>query len=369
MRHYFPIFNDGIFLNFAGVAPVSTPVKEAVIKWAEIGARSDFKYVDVINTAKNLYQRLLNGSVNGIFFTRNTTHGLQIFIQNYPWKRGDSVVISDCEFPANRLPWLGLRNQGVDVRVLRTRNSVIDLEQFISLCDDSTRAVSISFVQYLSGQRTDIAKLGEFCRKRDIMMVVDAIQGLGVIPIDVEEIGIDWLSADGHKWLCGPEGAGIGWASKRAMDIVKPRSKGWLAVKNPFNFEEFDSDLSQDGNMYLDGSLNIVGIMALNAAIEMLLDVGIENIHKKVIDLTDYAINLINNQGYQLLTPQKSSERAGIVTFRPKKDPNIHFENLKAHNITCSVRGGYLRISPHCANEIDDIERAFEIIKKNDDTT
>jgi selenocysteine lyase/cysteine desulfurase len=364
MRRHFPIFNDGIFINFAGVAPVSAPVKDAVIRWAEIGSISDFNYLDVINAAKCLYQILLGVSVNGIFFTRNTTQGIQIFIHNYPWRQNDSVVISDCEFPANRLPWLGLINQGVDVRVHRTNNFIIDIDQFISICDESTKVVSISFVQYLSGQRVDLMKLGKFCRKKDILLVVDAIQGLGVVPIDVEEIGIDWLSADGHKWLCGPEGAGIGWASQRAMDIVKPSSKGWLAVTNPFNFEQFDCDLAQNGNMYLDGSLNIIGIMGLNASIQMLLDIGIENIYNKVSLLTDYAIRIINEQGYLLLTPQNASDRGGIVTFKPKIDPIIVFENLKTHNITCSVRGGYLRISPHYANDINDVDKIFEIIKK-----
>lgn len=361
-RMQFPVFNEGVFMNFAGVAPVSFAVKEAVIRWAEAGSKGDFNYVELINNAREIYSKLLNSSHDGIFFTRNTTHGLQLFVLGYPWQEGDSVVIADCEFPANRLPWLDLEKRGVNVRVVKARDYKVDLSHFMSHCDSTTKALSISWVQYLSGQRTDIVKLGQFCRKRGILFVLDAIQGLGVIPCNVEEACVDWLSADGHKWLCGPEGAGIGRASERALNIIDPPSKGWLSVAHPFNFEDFNQEYATDAQKYQEGSLNIVGIMALNAAVSMLQNADINSIHERVEELAGYAIKSIKERNFDLLTPELREERAGIISFKTRKEPIKHFEDLKKENCTCSVRGGFLRLSPHAANREEDIDRIFDII-------
>ncbi len=362
LRKGFGIFDESVFLNFAGVAPVCEPVRNAVSRWADMGSKGDFDYNDIIESAGELYERLTGGHRGGFFFTRNTTHGIHTFILGYPWRTGDSVVIADCEFPANRLPWLGLDKKGVNVKVLKSWDYKIDPDEFIGLCDRTTKVISISHVQYLSGQRIDISRLGEFCKERGILLVVDAIQGLGVIPMNVIDYGIDWLSADGHKWLCGPEGAGIGWASERALHIVQSSCKGWLAVKEPFQFELFDQEYAEDGRKYHDGSLNIVGIMALNASVKMLLDAGIENISERVNLLSGYAIDHVKKRDWSLLTPERDSDRAGIVTFKPDSDPTDYFLHLKQHNITCALRGGFLRISPHAFNSYSDLDYAFEIM-------
>ncbi|MBF0515845.1 MAG: aminotransferase class V-fold PLP-dependent enzyme, partial [Nitrospirae bacterium] len=295
----------------------------------------------------------------------NTTHGIQTFILGYPWQKGDGVVIADCEFPANRLTWLSLRGEkGVDVKVVKSIDYKVSLEDYYKICDKQTKVIAISWVQYLSGQRADIAELGRFCRSRDIYLVVDGIQGIGAAVMDAEAMSIDWLSADGHKWMCGPEGVGLVWMSERALNTIEPACKGWFGVKEPFDFEKFDQEYAPTADKYLDGSPMLMGIMAFSAALKMLLSCGIEKIEKRVTELSSYAINEAQRRGWEVLTPDDPAQRAGIATFKPSSgDPSQIMKTLLSNNIICSLRGGqFLRISAHAFNNHEDIDRAFYVI-------
>ncbi|MCI4626729.1 MAG: aminotransferase class V-fold PLP-dependent enzyme [Candidatus Magnetoovum sp. WYHC-5] len=362
-RSMFVGFEKCVFLNSAGVSLVSAPVKEAVIKWAEMGECALFEYEDTITLAKQLSARLIGASVDGIFISRNTTHGIHTFILGYPWQRGDEVIIGECEFPANRLPWLSLRSKGINVKVVPCKDYMVSCEDLIAACSKDTKVIAVSWVQYVSGYRIDIERLGEFCKHRGILLVVDAIQGVGVVPLSVEACNIDWLSADGHKWMCGPEGIGLVWTSKRAMSIIEPPCKGWFGVKKPMDFEVFDQEYAADASRYQDGSPMMLGIMAYNAALSMLLDCGIDNIYKRVIALSSYVIGCVKRRRWLLLTPEEEAKRAGIVSFKPVgKDVYSCLKALKRHNIICSFRGGWLRLSTHAYNNHTDIDRAFNVL-------
>jgi selenocysteine lyase/cysteine desulfurase len=357
------------FLNSAGVAMVSEPVRDAVTQWAAVGQCAEFDYNALIGEAKRNAAAIVGGTPERIFFSRNTTHGIQTFILGYPWQKGDGVVIADCEFPANRLPWLGLRaRKGVDVRVVMQQGrKKLELDDYYRLCDRNTKVIAVSWVQYLSGHKADLGELGKFCRDNDFYLVVDGIQGLGAASMDAEGLQIDWLSADGHKWMCGPEGVGLVWMSERAFKVVEPACKGWFGVKRPFDFGEFEQDYAPSADRYLDGSPMVLGIMAFNAALGMLLSFGIDKIEKRVIELSSYTIDEAKRRGWEVLTPLDPKDRAGIATFKPAAaDPAPIMKKLLDSNIICSLRGGeWLRISAHAFNNHGDIDRAFNIIDKS----
>ncbi|WP_420263681.1 aminotransferase class V-fold PLP-dependent enzyme [Candidatus Magnetominusculus dajiuhuensis] len=366
-RAMFKGLNQCVFLNSAGVAMVSGPVREAVKEWADLGQCVTYDYNAIIAGAKKNAAAIVGGTPEQIFFSRNTTHGIQTFILGYPWQKGDGVVIADCEFPANRLPWLSLRDKnGVEVKIVKSQKYKVTLEDYYRTCDKYTKVIAISWVQYLSGQKAAISELGRFCRENDILLVVDGIQGIGAAAMDVQEMQIDWLSADGHKWMCGPEGVGLVWASERALQIVQPACKGWFGVINPFDFEDFNQDYAPTADKYLDGSPMVLGIMAFNAALDMLLSFGIEAIERRVLELSSYTINEAEKRGFEVLTPSDPKDRAGIATFKPSSgNPALIMKNLLDNNIVCSLRGGqYLRISAHAFNNHEDIDRAFYVIDK-----
>ncbi|MBF0457380.1 MAG: aminotransferase class V-fold PLP-dependent enzyme [Nitrospirae bacterium] len=367
LRAMFNGLNRCVFLNSAGVAMVSKPARDAVTEWAELGQCASYDYNSIITEAKKNAAAIVSGTPDKVFLSRNTTHGIQTFILGYPWQRGDGVVIADCEFPANRLTWLSLREKkGVDVKVVKSHKYKVSLDEYYKTCDKNTKVIAISWVQYLSGQKAAIGELGKFCRENNMFLVVDGIQGIGAAAMDAEAMQIDWLSADGHKWMCGPEGVGLVWTSQRALEIVEPACKGWFGVKNPFDFENFDQDYAPNADKYLDGSPMLLGIMAFNAALKMLLSFGIDKIEARVLELSSYTINEAGRRGWEVLTPHDPKDRAGIVTFKPSPgDPALIMKKLLENKIVCSLRGGqYLRISAHACNNHEDIDRAFYVIDK-----
>lgn len=364
-RYQFNGLNRTVFLNSAAVCLVPDPVKRAVYEWARRGETLDFDHERILSSAQRHAARFVGGEADEIFFSKSTTHGIQQFIINFPWKAGDSVVLSEGEFPANRLPWLDLRKRGIDVRLVESVNGLVDLNALEAACDATTRVISVSWVQYHTGQKLDLQQIGEFCRTGDIFFVVDAIQGLGIVPLDARTCHIDWLSADGHKWLCAPEGIGIVWVSQRALDTLDTYCKGWTAVKKPFDFTATDQELADNASRFNDGSHNILGIMALDAALVMLLNAGIDRINQRVEELAGYVIEKVHNRGGELLTPENSADRAGIVSFTLPKTVAAELQaGLRKNGIVCSARSGALRFAVHAFNRINDINRAFAVLDK-----
>ncbi|MCG6551155.1 MAG: aminotransferase class V-fold PLP-dependent enzyme [Candidatus Magnetominusculus sp. LBB02] len=367
-RAMFTGLNRCVFLNSAGVAMVSEPVRQAVNQWADEGQCVDYDYNSIIGQAKANAAAIISGKSERIFFSRNTTHGIQTFILGYPWQKGDGVVIADSEFPANRLPWLSLRaKKGVDIKIVKSDKYKVTLDDYYHNCDKNTKVIAISWVSYLSGQKAAIAELGRFCREKNILLVVDGIQGIGAAAMDVEQMGIDWLSADGHKWMCAPEGVGLVWMSERAFNVIEPACKGWFGVVKPFDFEDFEQDYAPNADRYLDGSPMLLGIMAFNAALKMLNGFGIDKIEARVLELSSYTINEANRRGWQCLTPANPKDRAGIVTFKPTGSPANMIKTLCDNKIICSLRGGgqYIRISAHAFNNQEDIDRAFYVMDRS----
>ena len=289
---------------------------------------------------------------------RSTSHGLSLVAEGLHWKEGDNVITAGCEFPANIYPWMNLKRRGVETRLVEPRNGEIHIDDLLGKMDSRTRLVSLSWVEYQNGFRNNLEVIGSLCRERGIYFCVDGIQGVGALPLNLSELPVDFLSADGHKWLLAPEGIGFLYISERVMDQIHPVIVGWHSVKNALNFEQIDFTLREDARKFEEGSASMMGIFALGAAVDLLAEVGIHRIWERIHSLTDHAISGLRKKGYQILSPLDEEKRSGILTFGSDRySPAQLFQTLTKANIVVALRGGGIRISPHFYNTEDESEK------------
>ena len=367
-RAEFPVTETYIYMNHAGVAPLSRRVREAMVAFVEDamihGAVHAACWEETAEACRAAAARLLNADATEIAFMKNTTQGILIAANGIDWREGDNVVTTAVEFPANIYPWWSLKERyGVQTRMVRERDGCIHIEDIASAIDAHTRAVTISHVEFASGFRNDIQALGELCQERDIWFVVDAIQSLGVIEVDVKACQIDILAADGHKWLLAPEGAAIFYCADEKRERLINTNVGWASVVNPRDFLNYDLTQKPDATRFEEGSYNSVGLYGLKAAIELLLEVGIPTIEARVLGLTARLIAGLESKGYRVITPKTDAERAGIVIFEsPRHTPDEIYELLHAQDIITAARGSGVRASPHFYNKASEIERLLEVL-------
>lgn len=362
IRELFPVTKGYIYMNHAAVSPLPAPVREAMERHladvSEHGTARWKEWEEAVEGGRALAARLLGCGPDEIAFLKNTSEGIAAVANGLDWQPGDNVVLPAVEFPANVYPWLNLARRGVVVKFVPEVEGRIRCRDILQAIDNRTRVVSISFVQFRSGFRADLKTIGRECRRRGILFCVDAIQGLGALPLDVRDMQIDFLAADGHKWLLGPEGAAIFFCSRQAMPRLNPSEVGWLSVENQWDLLAYKLELKPDARRFECGTLNTVGIRGLVAAMEFLLDVGIERIESRVLELTDLLCAGLERKGYRLLSPRGASEKSGIVSFYPKSEGAFElYRRLIAERIVVSPRERLLRVSPHFYNTEEEIER------------
>ncbi len=367
-RNEFPVTETYIYMNHAGVAPLSRRVQAAMTKFLEDatvnGAVNAKLWEAEAEICRGTAARLLNANTTEIAFMKNTTQGILIAANGIDWRAEDNVVTTAVEFPANVYPWWSLKERyGVQTRMVPERAGRIHVEDVAAAIDERTRVVTISHVEFASGFRNDIQALGEICRERDIWFVVDAIQSLGAIEVDVKSANIDILAADGHKWLLAPEGAAIFYCADEKRERLINTNVGWASVVNPRDFLDYDITQKPDATRFEEGSYNSVGLYGLRAAIELLLEIGIPTIQRHLLELTGCLIAGLEAKGYRVITPQADSERAGIVIFDSVRlTPTEIYEILHAENIITAERGTGVRVSPHFYNTTSEIERLLEVL-------
>jgi selenocysteine lyase/cysteine desulfurase len=273
------------------------------------------------------------------------------------------VVSAADEYPANVYPWLNLASRGVEVRRVPSRGPRVALEDLAAALDGRTRLLTISFVEFASGFRNDLDALGELCRGRGIAFFVDAIQGLGVLPLDVQATPVDFLAADGHKWLLGPEGAGILYVRREWVDRLRPINVGWNSVVGAWDFSHIDFRLKPHAGRWESGTLNVAGIVALGAALELLLEIGVPAIAARVLELTDELCARAAGAGLEVFSSRVPAERSGIVSLSvPGADPRALARRCRAAGVVVAARGGRLRVSPHCYNTTEELERLLSCL-------
>lgn len=375
---HFPVLARRDFFNHAGVAPISGAAAEAIRRFAD-QAETDVYigtnwYVDVENLRKSAAS-LINAHRDEIAFVKNTSEGLSFVANGVDFQPGDVIVTTGVEYPANIYPWMDLE-QRRGVRLVMVPEEIDDqgarqvpLEKILDAASDARcRMVTLSHVEFASGQRHDIARIGRFCRERGILFCVDAIQTLGVIPVDVRAMNIDYLSADGHKWLLGPEGAGIFYIRRELIESTRPTSIGWLNVVNPEDFGHYDFTFKPDAGRYESGSYNLPGLLGLKASLELLQSIGIDAIAARVKQIGDNLVSGLRRQGWQVLSPRTGEQWSGGISFiMPGKDLDWHkrvFGTLrKDHRIELALREQRLRASPHFYNTDGQIDKLLDVLE------
>ena len=367
-RSEFPVTETYIYMNHAGVAPLSRRVRDAMTGFIADatfhGAVHTDDWTETAEACRFAAAQLINADATEIAFMKNTTQGILIAANGINWQAGDNVVTTAVEFPANVYPWWRLKERyGVNTRMVPERDGRICPEDIDAAIDERTRVLTISHVEFASGFRNDIAALGKLCRERDIWFVVDAIQGLGAVEVDVKTCNIDILAADGHKWLLAPEGAAIFYCADERREQLINTNIGWASVVNPRDFLNYDLTQKPDATRFEEGSYNTVGLYGLKAAIDLLQDIGIGTIETRILGLTAQLIDGLETKGYRVITPKRDAERAGIVIFESEQHtPTELYEMLYAENIITAERGSGVRVSPHFYNTTSEIDRLLEVL-------
>ena len=364
----FPVNKSLIHLNHAAVAPWPTRTTEAVIQFAHennlVSSKNFNAWLDSEKHVRELAASLVGAKhAEDIALVKNTSEGLSMVAHGFPWQAGDNVVISDEEFPSNRVVWESLTNKGVEVRRV-SLPCPGDVEQaLIDATDSSTRLLSISSVQFASGLKTDLQRLGAFCKQRDIAFCVDAIQGLGVFPHDVISMHIDFLVADGHKWLLSPEGLGIFYCAPEWRERLELHEFGWRMLEDPFDMMKTDWKPVATAQRFECGTQNSIAIAAMEQSLSLLLEIGIEEIWKRVVERTELLFDLVTaNDDLQLISCSSEGRYAGITIFKHKNNSDQDlYEKLSKNNVLCAMRGGGIRFSPHFYIPPDSLKKAIEI--------
>lgn len=362
LRSLFPVARDWVYLNNAAVAPVSTRVVEAIGRFMEeyalLGFTNPTPWVRRVEEIRGSAARLIGAAPEEIAFVRNTSHGLSLVARGLDWKPGDVVVVPEGEYPSNVYPWMALERHGVRLRRIPMRDGGFAIKDIESALEGA-RLVSVSSAEFLNGFRHDLDAIAAMAKRAGALICVDAIQTLGAFPLDVSQCPVDFLSADAHKWLLGPEGIGIFHVRSSHILGMDPALVGWNSVVDPLVFHRIDYTLKPDATRFEEGSLPGAMIMALGAALDLILECGVERIAQRILDLTARVGDAGRARGWEFFTPMNNpAHRSGIVSFKvPGRDTPALIESLMARKIFASNRAGWIRVSPHAYNNEEDIAR------------
>jgi len=370
----FQLDDSIVYLNHAAVSPWPRRTADAVRAFAaENLAWGSRRYPEWVKTETRLRQQLqalVNArSADEIALLKNTSEALSVVAYGLPWRAGDRIVISNQEFPSNRIVWESLAKYGVTTEAADLSSDDSPEAALIACMDDRTRLLSVSSVQYGTGLRLDLDKLGSACRERGILFCVDAIQSLGALTFDVQACQADFVMADGHKWMTGPEGIALFYCRSEIMDRLDLKQYGWHMVEDPSDYARTTWETAHSARRFECGSPNMTGIHALHASLELLLEVGMTTIQQLVLENTRFMIDFFNRHTdrFVLLTPQTTARHAGIVTFRPLQEkPESLYEILAAANVACALRGGGIRFSPHFYTPRKKLCKALELLESRD---
>ena len=368
-RKQMPVTRSWIYMDHAAVSPLPEPARAALAEWADDVAANGLvhiaRWIARIEEIRKQFGRLLNADPLDVAFVKNTSEGVGIVAEGLPWEPGDNVVTVHDEYPANVYPWMNLASRGVTLRQVGSQpGGVVSLDDLDAAIDARTRVVTLSFVEFATGFRNDLDAVGQLCRDRGALFFVDAIQGLGVLPIDVKRTPIDFLAADGHKWLLGPEGAGVFWMRRELIDQLRPVGVGWNSVVGAWEFSTIDFRLKPHAGRYESGTLNVGGTIAMGASLDLLLAVGVEVMEQQILALTDRLCRRMHETNWHVFGRLTPESRSGIVSLEPPPGRDVAevARLLRNAGVIVNRRAGRLRISPHAYNTVEEIDRVVELL-------
>jgi len=369
IRGLFPALSKLNYLNSAAVSPLPVTAVEAVHSQlkdvAENGSTNYPNWVATKNRVRDQIGGMLNVKAENIAFMRNTSDGFASVALGIDWSPHDNIVSFAKEFPANYYAWRRVRDKfGVELRLCPERDGKIDIDEFISLIDSDTKLVTISAVQFSSGFRADLERIGAAARAVDALFAVDIIQALGTTRFDLPAQYVDIASGASHKWLCAPEGCGILYVSDRALERVEPVMVGWISVESPWDFDDREQGFRHGALAWESGTGAASLFYGLEQSLKLLIDSGPERIENHLEQLTDMLCESVSTDTFRIVSSRAKGEKSQIVSLEPigQMSANEIFRDLEAKNTIVSSRSGLLRISPHFYNNREDIERLVDAL-------
>jgi cysteine desulfurase/selenocysteine lyase len=367
----FPVVRQQIFLAHAGDCPLPRRVAEAIEQYARQCATGDqekFVYPKILDRGRELGAKLLNCQPSEVAFVGPTSLALSFIASGLKFRKGENVLIYFDDYPSNVYPWLAMGDQGVEVRLLNTKGlGVIRPKDVIGQVDENTRLVALASCHFISGYRIDFQTIGKELRRRNILFCLDAIQTVGAFPTAVENV--DFLAADAHKWLLGPCGAGLLFVRSSLQERLTPPLYGWNNVRCPNYVAQEQIIFRKTSQKYEAGTHNLLGIVGLVAAMELILELGVENIGRELLRKRAWLASALQAKGYLVLEADAGPEvSSGILSFyKAGMDMTAPYHKLLEANIVTSPRADrtgqkYVRLSPHFYNTDAELQRVMELL-------
>jgi len=368
VRNLIPLAGRYIHMNHAGVSPMSLRVAASIEQ--VVGAAVNRPYPagwahDEADRVRGLVAQLINGPSDSIALTRSTAHGISLLAQGLDWKQGDNVVGARGEYPANVYPWMAQAAKGVELRQVQPQGGRILPEQVFALVDARTRVVALSHVEFWNGFRVDIEAIGAECRRREILFAVDVMQSAGALRVDVGRMPIDFCAAGAGKWLMGPPGIGFCYCVPDLLERLQPPIVGVCSVVGYDRYFEYDLTLAPTARRFEESVISILDTAALGAALELLLEVGLDAIEARVLSLSARLAEGLAGRGYELVEPwpRARAESSGIVSFRkPGGRAREVLRDLEAAHVVARTHQDFVRLSPHFYNTEEEIDRVLEVL-------
>lgn len=367
-RRQMPVAGRYAYFDHAAVSPLTAAAQAAVVRWADEaagGGEANWpRWVVKLDALRNTAARMINAGADEIALVANTTTAISYVAEGFPWREGDNVVVPRSEFPSNMYPWLNLAPRGVEVRRVPTQGERLNLDDVVAACDSRTRLIAVSWVGYQTGWRNDLARLAEIAHGRGASLLVDAIQGLGVLALDVGAVPIDFLAADGHKWMLGPEGAGIMYIRRARLDALRPIGVGWNSVPQTGDFTKNAFQLRDSASRYEGGSQNMPGLLALGASLDLLTSWGAERLEARLLDYGERVCAALRSLGATIASAREPHRGSGIIACElPGQDPLAVKRRCLARDVVLNARAGRIRISPHVYNDQSDLDRLVDALR------
>jgi len=366
----FPWTAETTYLNNASIGPIPERTRRVVdaltAKRTAPYLLPDRDLLTILVAARAAVAQLIHADVAEIGLATNTSHGINLAATALPLRRGDIVLVSDREFPANVYPWMRLRDRGIAVELAPTDASGWPDEEHLlaRLEDPRVRVLAVSFVQFSNGYRADLDRLGAACRDRETFFVVDGIQGVGQLPLDVSQTPVDILACGGQKWLLSPWGSGFVYVRKGLMEVLEPVVTGWMAFEGTDDFShltDYDATLRADARRYEMVTLPFQDLAGMVESLSMLTGIGLDRIAERVRAVLEPIRDGAERGRFRLTSPVDPERASGIVCVAPDRVAEA-FHRLTKADVVCALREGTIRLSPHFYNTIDEMARVADLL-------
>lgn len=367
-------FDGRVWLNCAHQGPlprVAVEAAEEALFWKVAPHRiADDAFNSVPQRLKKALGLLINAPAEDIILGNSTSYGLHLLANGIPWRAGDEVLLVEGDFPANILPWLGLRKRGIVVRLIPPRDAVLQAAELQEHFTERTRLFCASWVNSFTGHAADVKSLGAVCRANNILLVLNGSQAIGTRTLDIATAPVDAVTSCGFKWLCGPYGTGFCWIRPGLRESLEYNQAYWLSMQggrtlNLMREREITIRNDLGASAYdVFCTANFLNFMPWTASVEYLLRQGIEQIEMHNSSLVARFIDGLDSKKYKLISPRKEVSRSTLVVAthkQPERNSEL-YDALRSEGMDVALREGNLRVSPHVYNRAEDIDRTLSVL-------